>query len=1595
MKAIDFRRSFRYLAVLCAVACGIGAVARGATSKTNPVTGETEEYTNTFTGDTAEWNLADNWDTASVPFVSGGNYDPALVDGKTVSTSTAVDGWTLRVGAYNGANITWSGGISKIQAGSAGCWLTVDATSSITIASFGGNQLEGSSSAPFKLSSASAGGITWQSGLTSASNTTLPFWYYLKGDGTVVYGGDITVANAQVIKQADITLSGSAKSIKSKTLVTFGTGTTKTFGADAAIKIKNGDDVLKTVYLTSVTAAESTALTTENDVGTCELVQTSSGVDLYWVDGDPADIVDEEKTYLPSININFTSGTDLSTAADVGIGDYAIPGTSWNNLIGNNGSLTTLKGVVDSTGASSTISGASVTISGTRGYWTRSDLYAESDLRQAYIDDADGNASPQFVVEGIPYYSYKVVLYFSNDTNGRPFGHLTVNGTNYRWDSENSEIVTCDGVEADCWGSSDSTAYTEGGNYLVFPVMMNTDGTLTVVGHRWSGTKRAGLAAVQIIEVKAEIGEDDLEIPVSGDTTYTVDETKSYNKVYIIGSGTLTLDGTGKITANEAIYLSGAVTLNANADRLDGTFTGAGTVAYDGVVPPTGKGWTDSSSWGGTVWIKNKAGITGNNNASTGVQPNSLGNANSKVKFSGVSGWLEAPIEYTPEIVLENDSYDYALQLTNGNSPNSTSDANNNRATIIKKLSGSGTLSCGGTSSAVPTLKVYDASEFTGSIDTGSSNTGLVVVFCDEDTVLPDTLVEMFINSGLKRTIYIASGKVMTLDSSATWTANTGFVINGTLNANGTLASSHATKAVSGTGTVVFAGKLPSPTGDAWWKNSAWDGTVQIKSATFTGVGGVATYLEVNKYGNSESILELNNCSGWLPVGNTSGDNVCAVPLKITGMLTINDGYSNRQFTINKLIGSGSIYTTSNGATVTIQVKEADDFTGYVQLNSKRVIFGETIPTTFTSGQIYVGNGFSFTVPNSDSAWYGTGGIVLDGELKATALSNFGGGTNITTTDNGVFEFINSNNTEDQGVDYARITGTGTLRYADVSGKWRALSTVNFPTNMICENNLSSGLICTSYGGTDTIGSLSGSGQIRSDWSNGNRDLRILQAKDTTYSGLFASSNDRIANVIVASGESTGGILTLSGKQTASNALTVESGAGVNITGTWVGNATVSGAFGGSGTLTGALTFNEGASLKAYDGNDTGIAVSGSITFPANGKVVIDTSSLPATTDKVGLINKTDLDVSKFEMQENSGYIATLVGESDFQLFAGNVSVIVPEVEHALAIVKVDGIIVMPSSDGTYSVPLGAEVSVKYEPEDGYSLNIVTEYTISEASSNATVELQNIVALSGLKASFAAAPASTEDETEKGFVAKIEDAEFETFEAAVEAAQEGDVIKLFADAEYLFSAGIVLKIDLNGYEFTPLVDDEDTQVVIQNEEEGVVTYTFAFRALGDEVTISASSDADEEEIASLVFVAPPSDEVAALVSPEEYDSYFVKSATFVPAQTKFATRGPAEGTWSVSIALDSTKVLPSEETENAAMLNAVISLATGESIEAIVPTKSGLYYWLAATTDLGGEYLNGEPVLGDGSNKALSKPADLKDDTKAFYKICVAPLPPK
>ena len=1190
----------------------------------NPVTGEAEEYVQKYVGDggwTADdFVYGDGSKPSAAPAIrDSGNYESILIDGDvTLEPEGQFEGWALNLGLFNGAKLT----IADLFKWQGGCNVRVDANSKLTVNALGdgsfGNNLFYYVTAP--------AGVEYKCSF-GTYDMALYSLYHLAGEGYIAY--DAITAGYHVIKEADVTLTGGEKAVRSKTLVTF-TSCEIDFTADADIAVKDGDDVLRYVGAKSFTHG-ATTLTTNDKVGECELVQTDTGVYLYYVDGDP-----DAVSYTPSININFIDRNALETKADVGLAGYAVPGPSWDNMVGANGTLDEVH-VTDATGAASVLPGASVTVSNSRGSWWCLYLSGGSNLLGGYVDDNETLSTPTVTVSGIPFEKYRVIVYHSTDTANAKFGYDTINGENYTY--VNGVLTFGDSAWGNAGPDNSANPVEEGVNALVTGILSNE--TVTVVGHReWAEKGSRGcIAAIQIVEVS--MGANDVVINVDGDTTYTVESDADVGTVYLDGIGTLTLEGEGKISA-DVLDIGSGVTLKMNADRLDAaTVTGSGVALYDGVVPQRDKGWTEDT-WRGTVWLRNFT-ITGNDNATTGVMPNTIGHKGSKVMLSGVSGWLEAPVEYKPEIVLENDGFDYALQLTNGNSPNL---GNPNRVTVIRTLSGSGTLCRANINNngAWPTLKVYDASRFTGSITTleSPSYAGSLVLFCKEDTVFDDTILATF--SSYNRTIYVAPGCEVTVAEGATWTAHSGFIVEGKLKVEGSIASSHTTKAISGSGEVVFTGRAPTVSGDAWWKNEAWTGLVRVKEV-YNLVGtsdSSGSYIDFNECGNENSVIELCNVRGWI---NPSYS--CTVPLKIAGTLTLENGYSNQDwaFRVGTLLGDGNISAPSLSPAPTVVFNVTDDwsgFTGRLSLGNKCVVFGKTLPESLTLGTIYISEGAVVEKYNG-SIWWAEGGMRVDGEFRAANLNSIGDGTSITLGDNGVVTLTNTDNISDTTVDYGRIGGTGTLKLVSESN-WRTLSTNNLSTAITLQNEVGDGLLLQLNNYTYEIGSLAGSKGIRTDWKNGNRHLRIHQSKNTEWSGTFFLT-DRIGTVYVTGGEERSGTLTLSGEQDEdqNNGLVVEAGGSVNLTGVWFGNASVGGTFGGTGTLNGDLAFGDGATFKVFAADDDGFAVSGAVA--CDGSVTVDVSAIDAEEDVV-LITAGELDAEGFSLADGTPETYSLVAES-------------------------------------------------------------------------------------------------------------------------------------------------------------------------------------------------------------------------------------------------------------------------------------------------------------------------------------------------------------
>lgn len=267
-------------------------------SRPNPVTGEYIGFNNVFRGTTdADWATIDNWYTgyednwsayagSIAPMLPNSNaWDPVLIDGnliteaerKSVSlTSVKMEGWQIKLGLYNGANVTVTE-LDKIQCNSGdNMFIAVDGTSKLTVKS-----PTNSKANVLNLYVAAEAGITWTSAFSSANTLN----YFLKGEGSVAYAAGVG-AGTHTIKRFDLTIGdengeGMQKGIVSKKLVSFGAASAADFtiANDAVVGIFD-----KTLN-PSVVATKSTvdALSGNEALGTYYTVQTDDGVYVKYI----------------------------------------------------------------------------------------------------------------------------------------------------------------------------------------------------------------------------------------------------------------------------------------------------------------------------------------------------------------------------------------------------------------------------------------------------------------------------------------------------------------------------------------------------------------------------------------------------------------------------------------------------------------------------------------------------------------------------------------------------------------------------------------------------------------------------------------------------------------------------------------------------------------------------------------------------------------------------------------------------------------------------------------------------------------------------------------------------------------------------------------------------------------------------------------------------------------------------------------------------------------------------------------------------------------------------------------------------------------
>lgn len=342
----------------------------------------------------------------------------------------------------------------------------------------------------------------------------------------------------------------------------------------------------------------------------------------------------------------------------------------------------------------------------------------------------------------------------------------------------------------------------------------------------------------------------------------------------ISGTGSLTLnDGVNLANASGAslsigvpVTVAGATALTV-AEGVAASFTGSGTLTLDAITstPIVGDSWT------GTVWLKNQSDIQ--------IIPANYGNANSVIRFTGITGWIADGTTCSPafEFVDEGDTKALTLNSYSTTTPSTIT---------FNEFRGSGTFATvGGTADAYPrtNFRILKWDDFVGSLDVDRGR----AVF-GTDTISNDDW----------RYIYISEDAGVTIAAGKSFTANQGLRVYGelTVESNDALSS----KAVQGSGTIIYEVAPNNGTTKPSFHATLWTGVVEFQEFAAAGI-------KLAEYGTSNSKIKINGItSGHLmwEDQNVQAEVVLAGDVNITAT-------SHRNYTYAHISGTGS-FSVSN-----------------------------------------------------------------------------------------------------------------------------------------------------------------------------------------------------------------------------------------------------------------------------------------------------------------------------------------------------------------------------------------------------------------------------------------------------------------------------------------------------------------------------------------------------------------------------------------------------------------------------------------------------------------------------------------------------------
>jgi len=291
---------------------------------------------------------------------------------------------------------------------------------------------------------------------------------------------------------------------------------------------------------------------------------------------------------------------------------------------------------------------------------------------------------------------------------------------------------------------------------------------------------------------------------------------------------------------------------------------------------------------------------------------------------------------------------------------------------------------------------------------------------------------------GATPNVYIMAGSTLDLNGYAV--DSTTEVYLATPNTTLNVPNDSGTPKVSGFGVCIFTGHLP--TTDNWFTDGVkWKGTIWIKDCTVTD-------LNLNNYGNANSVVRLTNVAGYLACSTEKIDYSVLVFNPTIDLydgsgafaLRLNNGnsydYNNyyRSVAFSALKGDGTLVADSSGGGALVSVRDWSNFTGTLSLTNKIVSFGATTPLAgdinTSGGEVWIMSDATVDIP-SGRVWHAPNGIVVAGTLSYESIARLSTATEVRLKDGGVIGVSGASLPADFATQAAKVSGSGNFVFAN------------------------------------------------------------------------------------------------------------------------------------------------------------------------------------------------------------------------------------------------------------------------------------------------------------------------------------------------------------------------------------------------------------------------------------------------------------------------------------------------------------------------------------------------------------------------------------